>query len=79
MLVCRRKSLGVRVAGEQRGRHQVDANVGTLGREDGGDQQLQRVFVVQRALGVGILFGQEPDDLPGAVADGLLGLHEEEW
>ena len=32
---------GVGVAGEQGGRDQVDAHVGALGRQDGGDEQLE--------------------------------------
>ncbi len=41
------ESLARRVAGEQRRRDQVDADVGALGGEDGGDQKLQRRLVIE--------------------------------
>ena len=42
-----------RVAGEEGGRHHVHPLVGALGRQDGGDQQLERVAVVELAAGLG--------------------------
>ena len=46
------------VAGKQRRSHHVDAFVGALRRQDGGDQQLQGPIVMQRAMGIRILFRQ---------------------
>ena len=43
----------------------VDAHVGALGREDRGHQQFQRRLEIERAGGVGVLFGQAPSDLGG--------------
>ena len=39
---------------EERGRNFVDAFVGALGAEDGGDEKLERIVVLQCALGVGV-------------------------
>ena len=44
--------------GEERGRRLVDADVGGLCREDRGREQLERVAVVELALGIGILHGE---------------------
>ncbi len=54
-----------RVAGEQRGRDHVDPDVGRLGGEDGGGQELERVVVVQLTDGVGVLVGQTAGHLTG--------------
>ena len=51
----------VGVPREQPGRDQVDALVGALGGEDGGDQELERVAVVERGGGVGVEPRQDLD------------------
>src|SRR5947208_1733583 len=51
---------------EQRRGDQVDPRVGGLRRQDGGDQQLERALVVQRAGGVGIGLLETGDDLADA-------------
>ena len=43
-------------------RHEVDARVGALRRQDGGHQQLLGVLVVQRDDRLGVLRGQPPHD-----------------
>jgi hypothetical protein len=63
-----RELLGGAVFGKEGRRHQVDADVGALRRQDGGDQQLQRIFVLQGALSVGIELGQTRQDLLDASA-----------
>ncbi len=54
------------VFAEQRRRHHVDALVGALRRENGGDQQLPRAVVVERAGGVGISLVENGEDVRGA-------------
>ena len=53
---------GVRVAGEQRRRHDVDAGVGGLRRQDRRGEQLERVAVVELADRVGVLLRQPRGD-----------------
>ena len=43
---------------KQGGRHHVDPRVGALGRQAGGDEQLQRIGIGQRADGVGVPLGK---------------------
>src|SRR5690242_7953410 len=43
-------------------RHGVDTLVGALGREDGGDEQLQRRGEIERAGGIGIICPQDRHD-----------------
>ena len=50
------------VLGEQRGRDLVDALVGALRREDGGNKQLPRVVVTQGAGGAGVHAFQAAQD-----------------
>ena len=45
---------GVGIFFEEGGRHEVDPHVGALGRENGGDEELEGALVVQLAVGVGI-------------------------
>ena len=54
-----------RDSAEQRRRDHVDARVGGLRRQDRGDQQLERVPVVQLGVGVRVLLGERLDDAPG--------------
>jgi len=56
------EGLGVRVFPEERGCHQIDAHVGALRGEDGGDEELEGSFVVQFAVGVGIGGAEDFED-----------------
>jgi len=49
-------------AAEELGRDQVDAHVGALGGEDGGDEEFPRRAVGERALGVGIGLIESAED-----------------
>ena len=53
-LFGRSECFGVRVFFEKGGRHHVDAHVGALRGEDGGDEELEGALVVQFAVGVGV-------------------------
>src|SRR5690606_27579268 len=75
--------LWCRVPREEGGRDLVDPLVGALRREDRGDEELERVLVVERALGVRILRREAVQDpgrplplrtLPFPAADGPLRL-----
>ena len=50
------------ITGEERGRHRVHPLVRALGGEDGGDQEFERVAVVEFAIGVGIDLRQPVED-----------------
>ena len=54
------------VFGEEGGRDLIDAFVGALGAEDGGDEELERVGVVEFAVHVGVGGAQDAADLFGA-------------
>ena len=58
--------LGRRVRGEERGRRLVDPQVGGLGGQDRGDQQLEGVLEVQLGVGVRIDLGELAVDPAGA-------------
>jgi len=58
----------VGIARKQGGRDQVDPLVGTLGGEDGGDKELQRIGEGESAMGIGIEPGKFPDQTTRAVA-----------
>jgi hypothetical protein len=45
--------------------HHVDALIGTLGAEDGSDEQLPRIAIVQLAVGLGIGSDKACIDLVG--------------
>ena len=60
------KSRGVGIAREQSRRHQIDAGVGALGRQDGGNEQLQRTVENESAWRFRIKAGQSADDAAGA-------------
>ena len=47
-------AFGVREFLEEGGGHHVDAHVGALRGEDGGDEELERAVVVEFAVGVGV-------------------------
>ena len=47
---------------EKRGGDEVYARVGALGTEDGGDEQLERVIVIQGATGVWVSDAQAAED-----------------
>ena len=59
-----------RVAGEQRRRHHVDPDVGGLGRQDRGRQELERVSMVELAPRVRVLDRQPPRHLAGPTLRG---------
>lgn len=61
---------GGAVAGEQGWGHRVDALIGALGAEHGGDEQLQRSAEVELASRVGIRLAQGLDDSPGSSPEG---------
>ncbi len=50
------------IGAEERGRDQVDAGVGALGGEDGGDRELPGAGVVQRADDAGVGLGERVQD-----------------
>ena len=60
---------------EERGGDEIDADVGTLRGEDGGDEELPRALVVEGAdgVGVGFLQGVEDGGDAGGVGGGFLG------
>src|SRR5581483_3298004 len=59
-----------RVTREERRRHHVDPNIRGLRRENRGDEQLERVAVVQLRVGIRMLLGERVDD-PAGVSGGL--------
>src|SRR5690348_11769932 len=61
-----RQRVGSWIRLEQTGRDHVDALVGALRRENGGDQQLERRVEVERDLGVGISALEGVEDLARA-------------
>ena len=63
----RRRRLGVGIAGEQGRRDQVDAHVGALGGEDGGDEQLQRRAKIEAQWASGYIFAKPAKDGPDAL------------
>ena len=62
---------GVGVAGEERRGEGVDAPVGGLGGQDGGDQQLEGAVVDQGAAGAGVEAGELVVDRRGAPGGAL--------
>ena len=50
-----RKRRGRGVAPEKRRRDAIDACIGRLGRQNGRDQELVRIFVLQLSIGVRVL------------------------
>jgi len=71
LLLCGGKRSGVRVFFEERGRHHVDAHVGALRGQNGGNEELERAVVVQLAMGVGVGGAEDAEQLAGAsVASG---------
>jgi hypothetical protein len=71
LLLCGGKRSGVRVFFEERGRHHVDAHVGALRGQNGGNEELERAVVVQLAMGVGVGRAEDAEQLAGAsVASG---------
>ena len=56
---------GVRVFFEKGGRHHVDAHVGALRGEDGGDEELECALVVQFAVGVGVGGAEDVENVDG--------------
>lgn len=69
--------LGGEIAGEEGGRDEVDADIGALRGKDGGDEKLERVLVIEGAVGVGVELGEAAEDgtdaLGGFVGRGDLG------
>jgi len=63
---CFGKIGGGPVLGEEGGGDFVDADVGALGAENGGDEELERVFVVEFAADVGVGDAKFCDDFLGA-------------
>ena len=59
-------AFGVRVFLEEGGGHQVDAHVGALRGEDGGDEELEGAVVVEFAVGVGVGGAEDAKKLAGA-------------
>ena len=56
---------GVRVFFEEGGGHHVDAHVGALRGEDGGDEELECALVVQFAVGVGVGGAEDVENVDG--------------
>ena len=69
--IRRRPVLGCPVLLEERLRDLVDALVRGLGRQDGRDQQLPGVLVLETAPGVGEFGPQDGDDILGPFAASL--------
>src|SRR5262249_26388730 len=65
-----------REALEEGRRDEVDTLVGTLRRQDGGDQELQRRLVLQRARRVRIELREDPRGLAGPILRGERLSHE---
>ena len=63
---CFREGLGSGEEVEQRRRDDVHSGIGTLGAEDGRNEQLERAVVMKAALGIGILLAQDADDIAEA-------------
>ena len=66
--------LGGGPAREQRGRDRVDHDVGRLGRQHRGDEQLQRRLEVELAVGVRVALEQRAVDAAGPAGEGDRGL-----
>ena len=66
---------GIGIAAEERRSDHVNALVGALGREDGGDQELQWIGEGEGAMRVGIEPGKGPDNATGTAGQGIAGLH----
>jgi hypothetical protein len=65
------EGLGRGVLFEEGGGDEVDADVGALGGEDGGDEELEGIFVVEGTLGVGVvLFEEGEDEVDAGLAGG---------
>ena len=58
-------AFGVRVFLEEGGSHQVDAHVGALRGEDGGDEELEGAVVVEFAMGIGVSGAEDAKKLAG--------------
>src|SRR5437868_15312567 len=69
------KGLGVWELCEKVRRHQVHADISALSRKNRRNQELERVFMMQRAFGVGIFLGKAANNFPGSGADRIGGLH----
>jgi hypothetical protein len=70
-LIRSREVFGVGVFLEESRGHQVDADIGALRREDGGNEELEGAVVVQFAVGLGVGVPEEAKKLAGAsVASG---------
>ena len=54
-------------AGKEGGGDLIDPCIGALGGEDGGDEELERVGMIQLAMGGGVGAFELGDDLAGAV------------
>ena len=61
-LLRRRERVSIGIAGKQGGRDAIDALIRALRRQNRGNEQLQRIGVVQSAMGIGILLGQLAND-----------------
>ena len=59
-------AFGIGVFLEEGGGHQVDAHVGALRGEDGGDEELEGAVVVEFAVGVGVGGAEDAKKLAGA-------------
>ena len=58
---------------EEGGGHQVDAHVGALRGEDGGDEELEGAVVVEFAVGVGVGGAEDTKKLAGASVTNFFG------
>jgi hypothetical protein len=65
---------GGRAAFEQCRRHEIDALVCALGRENRRDKQFVGAAVLERAIRNGVVFAQNLQDLLGTLAPALLAL-----
>src|SRR5262249_55731733 len=66
---------GIGIAGEQGRGDQIHPHIGTLGRQDGGNEELQRVGVDKGTMSVGVEVPQRADQTGSAGAQGVLLFH----
>ena len=71
-----RKRGNIRKAGKERRRRLVDRDIGALGGEDRGEEELVRLRPVQFAVGVRVAGLQRGQDLGGACPLGIAGARE---
>src|SRR4051794_23958853 len=69
------EGVGVGIAGKQGGGDHVDTHISALGGEDGRNQQLQGILVIEFAMSVGIELGQAIQDGADALFLGVGEFH----